>query len=400
MKRKHIGVILLVLALVNGSLMNCETNKCASQHELIDFNIVDSIDIPISGRQYKHITPVLYETDTLTLLAGLDSDNPGIDLFNLNEKIFYKRIELQKHGPNSVIDPRALVIHNLDSIFILNDDNQLYLLNQYGKKRNQWNLSLPLPDSILKIDKSMTGEYMVAAYGKSEYLNLPFIYKSSEKSIIARLIPLNSADGSAEYSILYRGPNMIQIDLVLGRIKKLYGKYPTEFLIDPKPHNPFAHFISFKNSTWIQFDSSHEIYWVEKDSFLCTSTKFSKKEITKFRNDQTFDEEKEIRSYHTDEAYLGIYYDPYNQLIYRVFQHNQPDKDLDGKLNQKLQAKFSILIIDLTGKIVGEVLFDEGKYNFLDIFVTRQGLLISKENSFNKKNVEELYSFDLIKFKL
>ncbi len=399
MNKANLGAM-VILALLALTVAACESNRCSSKHDLIGFTIVESINIPLNGRQYKHITPGLYETDTLTLLVGLDSDNPGIDFYNLNEKKFLKRIELDDEGPDGIIDPSALVIHNLDSMFLMNDNNQLYLFNHNGEKRARWNFNLKLPDSILEIDKSMTGEFIVAAYGKSEYLNLPFDYSKKDNSIFSRLLPLNTLQGSDEYTVLYRSPNMVQCDLASGKIIKLFGKYPEEFLKDPKPHNPFAHFVRFKNNTWIQFDSSNDVYWVERDSFICLPSKYSAGNFTRFKNGQEFDEEKEMRSYHTDEAYAGIYYDPYNDLIYRVFQHFQPDKDSEGKLNQKLQSAFSILLIDLNGKILGEAHFDGGTYNFLDMLVTKRGLLISKENSFNEENIEELYSFDLVTFTL
>lgn len=81
---------------------------------------------------------------------------------------------MQQEGPDEILSPRAMFVHTLDSIFLLNDINQLYLINRKGNRLNFWDFDFTLPDSILMLDESLTGEFIIAAYGKSEYLNLPF----------------------------------------------------------------------------------------------------------------------------------------------------------------------------------------------------------------------------------
>jgi hypothetical protein len=393
------GILKLILLLF--LFAGCsKIQKCEVKHALLEFEIVESIDIPLDGTQYNHITPVVYEDDTCVLIMGLDPFSNKIDVYSLAQKKFLFTISLQQEGPDEILSPRAMFVHTLDSIFLLNDINQLYLINGKGNRLNFWDFNFTLPDSILSLDESVTGEFIIAAYGKSEYLNLPFFYDSDNKTLISRILILNNLSGSAEYSVLYKTPNLVSIDLVNGQLKQLMGRYPDGYLIEPKPHNPFAHFAKLHQATWIQFDSSPEIHWVEEDTFFCAPSMFARNQITRFKGDQEIDENIEIRAYHTDEAYVGIYYDPFNQLVYRVFQHGQPNKNAEGKLNQKLQAKFSVIVMRTTGEIIGEAVFESEKYNFLDVFVTRNGILISKENPFNEHNVEEAYSFDLIRFKI
>lgn len=390
------GIALLLVLFAGCS----KSRNCDGIHQPLAFEIIKAIDIPLAGAQYSHITPNLYENDTTFLLLGLDPFSNKIDLYDLEEEKFISSIQLHHEGPNQVVSPRAMYVHTLDSIFLLNDINQLYLVNRRGERVSFWNFDFTLPDSILSLDESLTGEFIIAAYGKSEYLNLPFFYDNKNKTLIARILILNNLDGSAEYSVIYKTPNLVSIDLGGGKLKQLLGRYPDNFLVEPKPHNPFAHFVRLKEATWVQFDASPEIHWAEKDTFICAPSSFAKNQITRFKTGQEVDENIELRSYHTDEAYVGIYYDRVNQFVYRVFQHGQPHKNAAGRLNQKLQAKFSVIIMRTTGEIIGEAVFESEKYNFLDVFVTRNGILISKENPFNKQNVEEVYSFDLIRFKI
>lgn len=382
-------------------LMACHNSTdCRISHPIIDVEEIVSIDVPLQGAQYNHVTPAIYEIDTAVFFLGLDPYSYGIDVFNLCNRQYLFHIQLHRDGPDEILSPRAMYVHNLDSIFLLNDINQLYLVNRKGEKMKFWDFDFSLPDSIMQLDKSLTGEFIIAAYGKNEYLNLPFFYNEEDHTLIARILLLNDKEGSDEYDILYRTPNMAQIDLSTGGLKKLFGLYPKEYLKESRPHNPFAHFVVFDNNTWIQFDASDKIYWCEKDTFLCAPSHYSRGNISTFSSSQDIDEQLEIRSYHTDEAYVGIYYDPYADVIYRIFQHAQPDKNNEGKFNQKLQAAFSVMIMKPTGEVIGEAKFEKEKYNFLDVFVTRKGLLISKENPFNKDNYEEFYSFDLIKFRI
>lgn len=382
-------------------LLSCDHNvRCKTFHSLIEFEVIQSVNVKLSGSQYYHVTPNIFETDTAVMLFGLDPYAGKVDVYNLTSEEFLYSILLQKEGPHEVISPHALYIHNPDSIYLMNDVNQLYLINQKGERLNIWNFDFNLPDSVLALDQAITGAYIIAAYGKSEYLNLPFIYEKKDNAVIARLLILNHHQGSEEYTLLYRTPNLIKIDLQTGQPVGFYGKYPAHFLKEPKPHNPFAHFVKVVDNTWVQFDSSDEIYWVEQDTFFCSRSLYANSQVTVFSSEEVIDEEKELRAYHTDDAYVGIYYDPYRNLVYRVFQVGQPDKNPDGTLNHKLQAPFTVMILKPTGETIGEAVFEGSKYNFLDFFVTSQGVLISKENSFNTENEEELYSFDLIRFKL
>ena len=380
--------------------ISCNTTPdCVGSHAAVHIDIIRSIDIPLDGEQYNHITPAVFEENGTLMLAGLDPLKNGIDLFDLDQQKHVRSISLMAEGPDAVVDPSALYVHNLDSMFLLNDINQFYLVDQKGVKIREWNFDLLLPDTLLLKFPQLTGDVIVAAYGRSDYLNLPFVFEPSSKSLIARILILNTLKGSEEYASMYQTPNMVHIDLKTGKLRSLYGVYPPEFMNDPRPHNPFSHFTYFNGDTWVQFDSSGKIYSSRSNLFLCAASHYATGQISMFSGENV-EEAKELRAYHTDEAYLGIYFDPIVNCIYRVFQHGQPDKNTNGNLLEKLQAPFSILIMKPSGEVVGEAMFEKEKYNFLDIFVTRQGLLISKENPFNPSNQEEKYSFDLIKFDL
>ncbi len=373
---------------------------CKAKHTKVGFEVLQTIDIKLYGTQYHHVTPNVFETDTAVLMFGLDPFSHRIDVYSLTHQKFLYSTNLQTEGPQQIVSPKAIFVHNPDSVFIFNDINQLYLVNRNGLRLNYWNFEFELPDSITNLDPAINGSYIIAAYGKHEYLNLPFMYDKHTQSILVRMLILNSQDGSAKYSVLYKTPCVARINLTTGLPVQFFGKYPLSFLNEPKPHNPFAHFAKIGSNIWIQFDSSDEIYSLEQDTFFCSRSLYAREQRTLFSAEEAVDEEKEIRTYHTDEAYLGIYFDPYQKLVYRVFQLGQPDKDMDGRLNLKLQAPFSVIILRPDGEIIGEALFESGKYNFLDFFVTSKGILISKETPFNTENEEELYSFDLIKFKI
>jgi hypothetical protein len=102
--------------------------------------------------------------------------------------------------------------------------------------------------------------------------------------------------------------------------------------------------------------------------------------------------------FRAEPRYVGIYLQPDKQRVYRVAKHAQPSKNVEGMKNEFLQAKWSLIVANTDGNIIGEAVFPEKKYDFWKIHPVKAGLLISRDNKFSDENKEEMIEFDLIDF--
>ncbi|WP_136668835.1 hypothetical protein [Flavobacterium sp. H122] len=78
----------------------------------------------------------------------------------------------------------------------------------------------------------------------------------------------------------------------------------------------------------------------------------------------------------------GIYHSRTKDIFYVIVPHKiNQEKEPEKK---KFNRDFSILIYDRFWKKINEIKIDRGQYNFYDVLVTKEGLLISKNTRENK----------------
>jgi len=84
-----------------------------------------------------------------------------------------------------------------------------------------------------------------------------------------------------------------------------------------------------------------------------------------------------MEKYYTQEpSYDGLIYDKYRSVIYRIVKHEQPYKNSDDMKNLMNESSWSILILDKDLKVLGEAIFDEKLYDFMNVFVNKEGLIV------------------------
>jgi len=374
-----------------------QARECAVPHPDLDYEVVRSIDVPVTGRQYINVsTSVILENDT-AYYYGLDIPNSSIDIINLTSARYARTLQLNQSGPDEVVYPMAMFVQNTDSLFLMNDYNSFYLINGEGRKINQWRFTGKLPPGLTGSSLSGLDTYTILAVNSYELVRMPFVYLPREKTILAACLWLPSYRNTRAYFEHQKFPLITELSLPDNKFVAFIGRYP------PLTGNKVAldmlySFTSTGNDILVGVMYSPLVFSRNRNSYFCIASKYAHGKVERFSEGVELDDHTEMRIVNANEAYHGIYYDPYRNLLYRVFQLAQPQLDKDNKLLQRIQATWSVIVFTPDGKILGETLFEKEKYDFLNINILPEGVLISKENSFNQKNTEDMYSFDIVKF--
>jgi len=383
MKINEHGIFILLI-LVQGC--NNDNPCSAPDHDILNGYEVRSIEIPLdTTAQYYHASGQTV-CKNRCLYYGFDKANDAIDIFDLDQRAFVKRIEFDNDGPNEIINPLAFQAISQDSIYIMNDYFEVYLINSDSKIINKWTIKSGL-DSISE------DEILLLPYTQPEMINYPF--KIRNNKLYVRILWNVDLSNSNSLWKEYKNPPIAIINLSTSTINKVWGKFPYD-LTKELPRDYFPPFDLTKDQPVLQFLYHPSIYI--NGEIICSPSAFSEGEVTKHSKDTYFEDgQNDLRPYHTDEAYVLIIYDHYRDVYYRIFQLAQPDKNSQGLLNQKLQAQFSIMVLDSAGNTISETLFEKEKYDFLNISLHKEGLLVPLENPYNPNNKEEHYQFELIK---
>lgn len=384
-----------VLIIATYFLVSCNNTKsrvCDKNTLLSPVTILDTVRIKLVNEQYNH-DALFYNNNKL---YAFDRLNQNIDVFDIELKVYLNTIHFDAEGPNRVNSATQIYIHNDDSIFLANDINQIFLINAKAKKLNEWNVETTLSDTLSNAFNIV--DYTLLAYAKKETINLPFTYNNKTKRFIFRFMPaVGSYRNTSNIQKVFALPTLAEVSAISGEITSFYGYFPSEYVASKKiPLDIYPSFtVTNTNDIIIQYHYNSQLF-INKQ-FLCAKSYYSKGIINTFETDVELESDREMKGFHQDEAYVSIINDPFNKLVYRVFQHKQDEKSIEGLQLLKPQSAFSIIAIDYAGTIIGEKLLPGGTLDFFNIVPTPTGILISLENSFNNENKEHYYEFLLLK---
>lgn len=94
--------------------------------------------------------------------------------------------------------------------------------------------------------------------------------------------------------------------------------------------------------------------------------------------------------------YVSILYDPFLNRHYRIVKHWQPLEGDNGQRNNAEDAPWSIIVLDAQLNILHEQKFPPGIYDFSDIIVSKNGLLV-RNNYFQSKEKRNRIDYTLLK---
>lgn len=396
MRYKYCLALFLILLACDNS--KYETQKCDNKHKTLEYAILKNLSINVTNAQYQHVaTQTLISNNTLYYYA-LDIERNSIDIFNLTSSQLDTTIVINSDGPNAVAGLSYMKVISPDSIYLMATyTNQLYLINSHAEVKQKWNFNnIDLPDSLRNSPNSAQS-YSLLGLAMPEFYNLPFWISKDGKELRAIINYDNTYQDNREFTYQYHKPPIVHFNLQKNQFIDFDGKYPSIYFKKYRPHNAFHRFIVVNGYDILSFTSSDLLFFSNTKNFVCARSKFDPRKLTLFEEGNEQDDEAEVNSYVTEGTYSGLINDPYRKRIYRIYSHPQEKLNLEGKLNRKNETNWSILVLDYKGNLIGEVQFESGIYDYFNINAVPEGLLLSRENSSNPDNIEDLLEFDIIK---
>ncbi len=397
MEYSRVLLVYLILYCVVGCNYNSEKDNCEKNHSELNYSIKNQLVIDVNGVQYQHNATQILVTDSALLYYALDVDRRIIDVFSLSNLSLVNSINLSSDGPNAIIGVSYMNVISQDSIYLMATyTNSLYLINARAEVIKRWQFdTIALPDSLMRSPNS-AGSYSLLGLGMPEFFNAPFWISKDGTELRAVINYDNTYEDNRDYSYQYMHPPIVHFNLIKNVFENFDGEFPPMYFKEKRPHNALHRFLVVNSSDVLSFTSSDKLFFAEKNAFICARSKYDTRKITLFQEGEEQDEEAEINSYITEGSYSGLIHDPYRKRIYRIYAHPQEKLNLDGLLNRKNETAWSILVLDYAGKVLGEAVFEPKKYDYFNINVLPEGLLISKENTSNPANTEDLLEFDII----
>jgi hypothetical protein len=373
----------------SNSSKSSKVNSGLESAILMEPNNIISISIPLNKE-----TQYVFQSGTIVInnngeeeFWGLDAGNNAIIIFDLTKKIISRRIEISKDGPMGIENILNFHVNSLDSIFIIPaNTGKIFLIDSSAKVINQWNyqsLTLPSGESL-----SINFPFPIAEFGSN------FFYQKKSNNLTIPLWLRGSGD-------FYRVPPIINYNLNSNKIVGNFGEYPENYIGNQVSIKDHFNIINLKNGDVIaSFEESHYIQKYSSSGEYLGELLAKSNFVDKFTLFNKLPEAQISKNYWLENSfYIGLLYDSYKDLIYRIVYHGQPIKSSDGRFNKMPMADWSIIILTPTGDLIGEMKFEGSKYRFNDgIYISEKGIMVSLENPYNESNFEESLDFDLFLF--
>jgi|GEM_PF-6735548 len=278
--------------------------------------------------------------------------------------------------------------HNMDSIFLLSvENNRIYLMDSQGRLNNTFNLN--------DASQNFQGENFFSISYESRR-NI-FLDKKNNY-LYLRSVPPNDWHSEREF---YKKPIISIYDIETDKFIKIIGEFPKHFseskLYFPSD-NQFSFIIDFENGFYyLSHRREHSIYKYDL---------FTDKLIKKISAKSTYlddfdliprnvDVQKMVNSLTKDGTYTNFLHNPFKNQYYRIVTHNQElINPNSGKLNHPINNRpFSIIVFDENLEVIGESLFENVPFNYLNLAPHKDGILTFYKDE-NNEDINHFLVFD------
>ena len=258
-------------------------------------------------------------------------------------------------------------IHSRDSIFVLSrNTNEIALCNFAGEPLKTWRVTQPM--------HSGNTNYILYSVSELKYLNNKIYTAQINTGLGAYNKEFNKSWFSENSgAILELNPNEVKINNKIGSFPKALNENSRNCQLPSTALNNNEEFIfSFQPFSELDvYAGTGENRQVKVESIYF-------KEMPLFAED-SLTNGNYIERYSVEAGgYLYLYYDRFRDLYYRVYLHGMPYENADGTVNTIDDVNWSLMIIDKDFKLIGEQLFKGTEYNFRNLLITKEGILIRK----------------------
>lgn len=332
---------------------------------------LDSLTTPVN--RVKQIVTINDETR----LIIYNQNTHSLQIYSIHERNLKLIIPLKDEGPEGIERVTGICFVNEDSIFLTTTSpkRRIVLIDARANLINQWEISDTLKYNNFLYDL---------------YIHQNFEVTYSRGKITVSISPYVAP----ELPACYQYPYLVEYDLINRKVSANYGQFPFVagkiYLYSELPKHTLTPFYDI-----VHFSGSHDLFCYDintkelKRVIRAKSTHLPE-ELKTLDPHVIIDnlQEEEKIFYVTQGRYDQLLYDPWRRLYYRIVKNPIDYRDAAGKPQWEPDFKYSIMILDFGFKFINEFQLPVRTYNPSLSAVTKDGLLISLNNSANR-NIDE-----------
>ncbi len=321
-----------------------------------------------------------YNFDNKEYLAILNRPGNQIIIYTLDDQKHYLTITPAKEGPQGVGTINGFYMTSLDSVYITpRGKRSIFLINRKADMLKAYHYGtsgeLPSPNPM-----SLTTIPLVV---EKDFIYLPALpfgnwnaYKTFDEVYVCCMV--NTAR-NFDY-------------------KYLPMTYPSNYLAKG-PVEPTYSRIKVSNRFIYSFFGDHHLYITQdhKDvkKIWAGSRYFDEFEY----KPRSLDMQSYLKYMCETPYYIGIIYDPYRQVYYRITSlGNEVETDDNLALISRFVPNASVIVLDSGLQKIGEPRLPYGQFNPNSYFVAKDGLYLNENSPLNKNYNEDYIVFRLLQW--
>lgn len=354
----------------------------------LTLSLADTLAIPVDS-----VTKSSYYYDQFKIVASIpyyfvyNSSRYALQAYDLSGQGRNMITEFEKEGVNGIGEPMWFYYHNRDSIFFVYADNhtRISLYNSFGKRVSTWLLAFP-------------GDY------KDSWISLELFYRPEydpKRKTIGFWLSNGYSDRLSYQKTLKQCRFHIKTEDY-----QFFGDIPDTFNdVNLYPNN-YINGYSTDDFIVTYFNTAHEFHLYDKDSLskvkkILAKSKFlpDSFEPLKESDDDKPDIQEESNYNATHGYYAKMISNEDYTYHYRIVKHPAELRYADGRRRNFHDRLFSVMVLDKDFKLIQEVEFPGGKFDFFHSFAWRDKLFLSLNNSMNEYASDDFMQFAVYEIK-
>lgn len=328
-------------------------------------------------KSYYLSSPI--HTDSLDVLVGYNYRLHSLDYINLNSKLV-TQVMLSNDGPNAIARISGIYAHTLDSVWVFDESERVFLIDSMGDVKNTLNLRRYLEDDEQMLIITNHAMFSSHLHYNQTRRSLMFLVKNlSLKTFKVKEVFIDKGNEGSAYKLL---PSKIIPDLSEGYTymdapnvnfvgENIIYNYPVESSI-------YTLNINTNERKVIEADSRYTSNIVEK----CTAGKeYSVLEKHRIENPHFYD---------------VMYLSKFN--IYARLHLDKVEFDAKKEIGTLINERdLYLMLFDENLEIICEVKLLDHRYNYFTGWnATSGGITLFVDNILDEKNVTDDLIIDLI----